>query len=97
MKGLTYVVGSLAGDGLPQFDVLGGERLDFASEIDDAGPGRSSAYVDANVVLLVSVHFGGHVSKSTLSIGSGRSEAAESCRRKEKKGATGGLGGKSGR
>lgn len=29
-KGLTYVVGSLARDGLPQFDVLGSESLDLA-------------------------------------------------------------------
>lgn len=58
MKGLTYIVGSLTRLGLPQFDVLGGKSLDLASEIDDAGSGRTSAHVDSNVVLLVPGHFG---------------------------------------
>lgn len=62
--GFTYIVGSLAGNGLPQLDVFGSESLDLASEINDAGSGRASAHVDANVVLLASIHFDGRWSVS---------------------------------
>ena len=49
----SYIVGAAVAVGrLPELDVFAGERLDLACRVDDAGPRRAGADVDADVVVL---------------------------------------------